>query len=400
MIAETGPEPRTAVSRHAPAGSAPAVLRQVAGWLLPGEPAIDPLRDDKEAEALVRLAAREKVLGPLLVVVDAGALRLPDHLVERVVAGHEGTMLWCMHLEHRLLEVKAWFEVAGGVDFRVVKGPAVAHLDEFDASLRAFADLDLLVRSDHFDRAISILERHGAVRRTPQRRPGFDRRFNKSVGLTCPDGVELDVHRTFTGGAHGFRVPVGRLFESPDKFVVAGEEFLAPDLVVRALHAAYHGIVGSRTPPLRTLRDLAGYLSRTGLGPAVLAAEAERWRGGAVLAEAVRATLTAFDFEAPGWQDWLGRTEVDPEELEVIRRQHDAGGVPVLWSTVRELRGRERAAYLWAVAAPSRQVLADRGETSAGRVWRGLRRVSGTGVRRQRRWIRGRRRAANRCRWG
>ena len=119
-----------------------------------------------------------------------------------------------------------------------------------------------------------------------------------------------------------------------------------------------------------------------------------------MLAEAVRATLTAFDFEAPGWQDWLGRTEVDPEELEVIRRQHDAGGVPVLWSTVRELRGRERAAYLWAVAAPSRQVLADRGETSAGRVWRGLRRVSGTGVRRQRRWIRGRRRAANRCRWG
>ena len=26
------------------------------------------------------------------------------------------------------------------------------------------------------------------------------------------DGVELDVHRTYTGGPHGFRIPVDRIF--------------------------------------------------------------------------------------------------------------------------------------------------------------------------------------------
>lgn len=377
--------PRSDASGRPASGTAVAVLSQVAGWLLPGAPDIDPIRDETEAEALVRLATRERLLGPLLVSVDAGALVLPDDLVEQVSAGHQDAMLWCMHIEHRLLDVSDWFAAAGGIDFRVVKGPAVAHLDEPDPSLRAFADLDLLVRAEQFDEAIAALELHGAVRRVPQRRPGFDRRFNKSVGLTCADGVELDVHRTFTGGAHGFRIPTARLFEDPERFVVGGEEFLAPDLVVRALHAAYHAIVGSRTPPLRTLRDLAGYLIHPELGPEVLIAEVARWRGEVVLAEAVRATLAAMEFDAPAWQEWLDRTAVDPAELDLIARQHDPRGVPVLWSTLEELRGRERLAYLWAVAVPSREVLIDRGQTQMGRLKFGLNRIlSGSGTARSR----------------
>lgn len=374
MSAETA-GPRIAVSRHAPAGSVRAVLSQVTGWLLPGEQEIDPLRNDREAEALVRLATQEKVLGPLLVTVDAGALRLADHLVDRVVAGHEGTMLWCMHLEHRLLEVKAWFEVAGGIDFVVLKGSAVAHLDEPDPSLRSFADLDLLIAADHMDRAIAVLEGHGAVRRQPQQRPGFDRRFAKGVGLACPDGVEIDVHRTLTGRAHGFRIPLDELFAEPDPFTVGGEQFSALSRSHRALHAAYHAVAGSPTPPLRTLRDLAGYLSSPELGPEVVAPIAERWRGTAVLAEAVQATLDAFTFDAGAWTDWLAAVEVDPAETALLERGRHPIRWPIEWTTVRELGWRDRAAFVWAVAVPSAEVLAARHQTPVGRLASGLGRV-------------------------
>ena len=343
-------------------------LRRIAGWLLPGAPEISAITSPSDAEQLIAAAERERILGPVLIVLDSNALDVPDDVIERARSAHEEAMLWCMHVEHRMLDVKDWFDEAGGIDFRVVKGPAVAHLDDEDPSLRAFADLDLLIRGRDFDRAIAALEEHGAERRIPQRRPGFDRRFNKSVGLVCPDGVELDVHRTFTGGAHGFRIPVDRLFENPERFEVGGEEFLAPDRVCRALHAAYHAMVGSPVAPLRTLRDLAGYITSPDLTPELLAGEARRWRGEAVLYLAVTETFDTLTFQAPAWREWLETVEVDPAEVELIRGGHRPARWPVRWSTLRELPWRDRGAFLWAVAVPSREARESRGISLADRM--------------------------------
>ena len=354
-------------------GSGERVLGQVASWLLPQAGAVDALADRAAAQELVASATSERLLGPLLLVVDGGDLDLPPDLVEAAVRGHEESMLWCLHLEQRLLEVMDWFDVAGGIEYLVVKGPAVAHLDEEDPSLRSFADLDLLVAADDMDRALAALIHHGSVRRIPERRPGFDRRFVKSIGLTSPDGVELDVHRSLCSGAHGFRIPLAELFANAEGFALGGRSVAVPCRSHRALHAAYHAVVGTPYPSLRTLRDLAGYLVHPDLPLEELVGLADRWRATTVLAEAVRATFDRLSFEAPAWRSWLDSLPADPKELAIIEAIRVETAIPFEWSTVRELSWADRASFLLAVAVPSAEELASRGMTHRTRISGGLR---------------------------
>lgn len=341
------------------------LLHEAASVLLPGAPDQIDVSDPDTAAGLVAMAQSEGVLGPLLVALPETAVELR----EQSLAQHERTLLWCLELELRLLEVKQWFEEADGVEFRVLKGPAVSHLDEPDPALRSFADLDLLIHPRDMDRAISVLTEHGVERRIPQRRPGFDRRFAKGVGMRCSDGIEIDIHRTLCGGALGFRIPLGDLFAEPEVFIVGGEQFGAMRLESRALHAAYHAVLGTTHPPLKTLRDLAGYLTHPDLPPEVLAAEARRWGAESVLGEAVQAAFATLRFEAPGWEAWLTDHIADADDLALIERSRARARWPVELPTLRELGWRDRAAFLWAVAIPSREVLDEEGRSR----WRRLR---------------------------
>jgi len=340
------------------------LLHQAASVLLPGAPEHIEVPDESTAQELLNLAQVHGVLGPLSLALPESATELRSEAADR----HNPMLAWCMDLELRLLEINEWFDAAGGVEFRVLKGAAVAHLDEADPSLRTFADLDLLVHSRDMDRAIAVLEAHGVRRRIPQRRPGFDRRFSKGVGMSCPDGIEVDVHRTLCGAALGFRIPVDDLFSQPELFIVGGQEFAAMRLEHRALHAAYHAVLGTTHPPLKTLRDLAGYLTHPELPPEVLAAEARRWGGETVLGEAVRAVLGTLTIEASAWQTWSADFVADTDDLELIRRSRVKARWPVEMSTLRELRWRDRAAFLWAVGMPTDEVLEHDRQSRLGRL--------------------------------
>lgn len=335
------------------------LLHEAASVLLPGGPERIDLPDTGTASRLLALAQAEAVLGPLLVALPDSA----TDLRERALAQHERTMLWCLELELRLLEIKDWFDEAGGVEFRVLKGPAVAHLDEPDPSLRTFADLDLLIHERDMDRAIVTLTAHGVERRIPQRRPGFDRRFVKGVGMASPDGIEIDLHRTLCIGALGFRIPLDDLFDGHDHFIISGQTFAAMRVEHRALHAAYHATLGTTHPPLKTLRDLAGYLTHPALTPDALVPIARRWGGETVLGEAVRAVFDTLSFEAPAWREWLAGSTPDAGQLDLIARTRRSARWPVELPTLKELNWRDRAAFLWAVAVPSREVLADEGQS-------------------------------------
>jgi hypothetical protein len=315
-----------------------------------------------EVDLLVERATTLRLLGPLLLVVDAGALTLPEPAVERIVARHEESLLWCLRLESRLLEIGSWF-AARGIDHLVVKGPAVAHLDDVDPSLRSFADLDLLVPGPDVGGAVATLLDRGATRPYLERRPGFDRRFVKSVTVTFPDGIEVDLHRSLCDGTHGFRIPLDRLFDRAVTFPLGGTEVRTLDRTHRALHAAYHGVLGSAVPPLRTVRDLGAYVTSPDLPPEVLAAEAEVWRGEAVLVEAVRTVFTTLRVDAPGWGDWLDRVAVDRREADIIARQRVESGSfgRAKLTALRELGWRDRVAYATAVAVPTTAHLRSRG---------------------------------------
>jgi len=335
-------------------GSAAEVLLQVAVWLVPGAGEIDPLSKADQAEVLVELARSHKLTGPLLVAVDSGALCLPPEQVQRLVDEHEKLMLWCMRLETALLDVAEVFDRGGLSDFRVLKGGAAAHLDEPDPSLRYTSDLDLLVRSRDFDRAVAALAKAGAIRTHVEHRRGFDRRFGKGLTLNRPiDGVAVDLHRTLVQGPFSVRTDPDRLFDEPESFTVGGRTFLALPVVGRVLNSAYHAAVNGPIAPLRNLRDLAQYLSRPDLGPEVVATEAARWRGEAVLERAVRLTLESLPVEIPVWERWLESVEADPADRALLLRGHRPSNWPVQWATLREMSLRDRAALLFGVAVPS-----------------------------------------------
>ena len=346
--------------------SAPTIERALAGlvgWLLPGAPPLCGLTDPADLASLVGAADTQGVLGHLLVAVDGGAMELSPELVDLAATRHEASLIWCMKVEDRLLEVNSWFADIGDIGHLVVKGPAVAHLDAQAPALRPFADLDVLVPGPEFDQALGVLFDHGGTRDYAERRPGFDRRFGKSVTVTLPDKVQVDVHRTLCDGTHGFRIPLGRLFDEATTFPLSGVEVSTLSHRHRALHAAYHGVLGSLVPPLRTLRDLAGYLTHPDLTPEVLAAEARVWRGEAVLAEAVAATFDVLDFDAPAWQRWLDGVEIDPAEARIVAEQRVESGSFGLAkvAALRELAPRDRLAYAVAVAVPSSAHLQSRG---------------------------------------
>lgn len=345
------------------------ILAAAAAQMLPGASEIQAPADGTIGPQLVNAAASQGLLGPLLVAADDSPTWCRDEIIEN----HAGVMAWCLELELRLLQIDDWFREAGGIDYLVLKGPSVAHLDEVDPSLRSFADLDLLIRAGDLDRALTVLQEHGAERQKPEHHRGYDRRFSKGVGLTCEDAIEIDTHRTLCVGALGARIPLDDLFAEPDHFTVGGRTIAALSLHHRALHAAYHAVIGSSARQLRTLRDLAGYMTR--LPPETLLPEARKWRGETVLHTAVSATFDSLTFDSPAWRGWVDEFEPDPGDLALIEKSRTAATFPLDMALLREMGWRDRPAYVWSVATPSKATLESREQTHWGRLRKGVSRI-------------------------
>jgi len=323
-----------------------------------------PPGESADSAQLIAAAESQRMLGPLVDAAMAGEIELSDEHVERLHERHAAVMAWCVLIEVRLLEVRQWFDAAGGVEHRVIKGSAVAHLDEVDPAMRSFADLDLLVAADDLDRAVRTLERKGAARPWPERRPGFDRRFAKSVTLTYPDGIEIDLHRTLCDGVHGARIPLDELFGTSDRFDIGGDQVPALTAPHRMLHAAYHAVLGSPMPRLLSLRDLAHYMSRPDLSTDVVVPIARAWRGESVLAAAIDVTTATLDVDAPDWATWRATAITNHHEQELIERQRREGSSfgRGKFAVLGELPDiRTKAAYATAVVWPTSTHLRARG---------------------------------------
>lgn len=321
---------------------------------------------------------QSRLLGPLLAAASLGEVDLPDELRADLVERQQAALAWCVMLESRLLQVREWFDAAGGVEHRLIKGPAIAHLDALDTSVRTFADIDLLVAVNDVDRAVRILTAHGATRPWAQRRPGFDRRFAKSVTMTFPDGMEFDLHRTLADGVFGHRIPLDDLFTRPDTIDIGGVTVLALDPADRMLHTAYHLLLGSLTPKLMSLRDMVGYLhgdvdagdlSDGALSVATVTNRAAQWGGQTVLAKAIDQVVGRLgdgpaDVVSDRWADWRRSLAPDPDEVTMIERHRGEGSSlgRAKLDVAKELRGLgHKAAYLFALAWPTSEHLASRG---------------------------------------
>jgi hypothetical protein len=299
--------------------SAAEIVDAVAGFGLPGAAALpaQPL-DDATWQAVLEQAHGDRVAPLVAGAVVAGALPASADQRVQAVAAHEQAMRLCVLLERTLLETADLLDEAG-IDHRVLKGPAVARLDYPDPAWRAYGDIDLLVASTDYDRALAVLQGAGARRRYTEVRPGFDRRWGKGACLVAADGAELDVHRTFVAGPFGLTVDLGELFATRATVTIGGRELPTLDRTNRFLHACFHASLGDRIARLVALRDVAQLVIATDLDRDEVLDRAARWRADAVVARAVRVAWSRLGLAPSPWLDWADEQRPDRFQSRALR---------------------------------------------------------------------------------
>jgi hypothetical protein len=342
-------------------------------------PTADPPGPDVWAR-LLAAARAQRLLGHLVAAVGAGALVVSAPQLDELRAAHLDGLGTVLRIERTMLEATRALDGIG-VDHRVIKGAALAHVLYDDPSERGYGDVDLLVPGASMDRAVRALVGLGYRREYPELRAGFDARFTKAVTLVNRDGLELDVHRTLLMGPLGMLVDVDGLLAVPGHFEVAGQRIRTLDGAGHAFQAAYAVAFGDQPPRLSAQRDLAQLLLTAAVDEARLLDLAARSEARAVLARAICTTWDGLALEvAHPLHDWARTYTPSAEEVRLQRsyvgsrrsyaaKARDALGV--LPST------SQRLAFLRALLTPSREFL-DRQDTSAlGWLRRGARATIG-----------------------
>ena len=370
------------------AGPSPLeLLRAVVAHGLPGGPPMPNLPSDRQRwRELLALAERQRVLGLLVAAIDDDGVDVGERNRAELLDLHRH---WCAHdlrLERVLLQVADRLDEEG-IDFVVLKGPALAHTRYRDPSLRLFADLDLLVRSGHVTAASAAIEDLLDARPAlPELRHGFDDRFGKEVMLRtpathdAPDGLEVDLHRTLIAGALGLTIPLDSLFADTATLVLGGRALPTLGPVATLLAACYQASISDNPPRLAAACDLAQIVADDPPPVAEVLAEARRWRATAVVTDALTRTWRTLDLPPdPFVERWLAETR--PTRLErTLLRAHLAPGY-VYWRHLAALLVLPgvgpRVRYALAIVAPQASYL-DRRASSlpahARRSWRSLNR--------------------------
>jgi len=276
------------------------LLTAAFAWDLPHcalAPPPTPLDDERWAR-LFDAVHRQRGDGVLAWAIHDGWWPATDRQRTSVYGAHRRNMALAVLLERELVEIASAC-AASHTSFRVLKGVAIAHLDERDPSLRSFGDVDLLVAADDLETVATVLEARGGRRRYSEPHRGFDRRFSKGMSFAFDRNCEIDVHRSLASGAFGLSIVLDDLFRAAEPFTVGGVPLLALDRPNRFLHAAYHALLGSPQVRLGSLRDLVLTAPRDDHETREVLGRARRWKGEAVVAQAVALAAQWFAWTPP-----------------------------------------------------------------------------------------------------
>lgn len=324
-----------------------------------------PVSDEAWAQLLAELRAA-RLDGHLLAAIRDGAIattaeqRRTAH--RQVRAAQAGALL----LQARTI---ATYDLLAsrGIDVRILKGFAVANTAFADPSARLFADVDVLVPSDSFDDAATVLLASGYQRTWPELRLGFDRRYGKSVLFVAPDGLEVDVHRTFVKGPFGLLIDLDDLFRERPCISLSSRPLAILGRTPRFLHACYNAALGNVPPKLAALRDVAQIVLHDPPDLDAVVGTAHRWQGEAVVARALRlawhelGVLPTVPLVA--WAHAHTASSQDRARLRPYLRARTRYAVTAL-ATVPVIPGAVgKARFLAATLVPSRASLDSRGSS-------------------------------------
>ena len=212
---------------------------------------------DDDWQELVSVCRHERLVFLLDAAVQAGAVPATVEQRNELGALFVPLLQQQLHLESQLRLVTEVLE-RHHLDHRLLKGPALANTVYDDPQQRYFHDIDLLVRTDQLADVIRVLTVDARyLRRGAELRPGFDRRFAKSVTMLDRLGGELDIHRTLVRGVCGFQLDLEDWWASPRPVSVAGVSVKALSPEHQLLHATLVAALSDVPARLSALRDVA-----------------------------------------------------------------------------------------------------------------------------------------------
>ncbi|MGH2579345.1 MAG: nucleotidyltransferase family protein, partial [Actinomycetota bacterium] len=232
--------------------------------------------------AILATVVHQRLTGLAMAMAEDCLLALTDEQTEELLTWHREFMLNALTLERELLALASSFEDAG-MEFVVLKGPAVAHTCYPDSSWRPFGDLDILVHVRDFQRASGVLAELGFGRVFPEPRPRFVERFGHTALHRTHEGFEIDLHRTLIPGPFGQWIDPEELILQTVSFSLGGRSLRRLNDTALLLHACLHASLGARPPLVLPVRDVAQVIASSQLDWELLAAWLKRWRLHAVL---------------------------------------------------------------------------------------------------------------------
>lgn len=208
----------------------------------------NPLPDTHGVD-LVRAAERLGLAGFLLVAVRHGRLRLSPAAIEALDAAQLRESTTRLYLEQELLWVSGLLDEAE-IEFRVLDGCAVAHLDYRDPDVRPVSHLELLVQPRALGRAAEVLRGRGW-----RSSKDADDHPAGGVRLVGPSGPRL-VLRDDVRGRSQLSVDGRQLWADGDPFTVGRRKLKALGTEQRLIHASTLVLDAEELHSLLAQRDL------------------------------------------------------------------------------------------------------------------------------------------------
>lgn len=363
------------------------LLRRIAAYGLPGH-TTSILTEPMDAAAwtdLLRRTEQQRLVGYLHAATQAGDVVVTSSQAERLDARHREACARAVRLDRQLVRLVDLLEAAD-VEVVVLKGTSSAHLLYPDPEVRVYADNDLLLRTEEFERGLAALTDLGYRRPAAAPRPDFDRRFAKGATLKGVGGDEVDLHRNLVFGTFGFAIELDRLFTDTVSFTFGGRSFQALSPTNRLLHACYHTALGDPDPRLSSIRDLAQIVAVGQHDDAEVLEVVRRWRAEAVVARAFDLCRRELGFTVTGplahavASHQPSRRERRAIASYVGRNRHYAAKVA---ASLPYLDGfGTKLAFLRAATVPSEEFVESRGtEPRSAWIRRGVRSLLGGGLR-------------------
>jgi hypothetical protein len=332
-------------------------------------------RDPLPAEAFSTLlshAEHHRLVGFVGAAVRDGALVVDADQRAALEEKLEGWLAHALRVEALLLSTTDALERAG-VEYRVLKGVALANTVYEDPALRVFADVDVLVPSADFGNAALVLDAAlGTERALPELRPGFDARFGREALLRSETNLELDLHRTFVDGAYGLTVDLADLFVAPRRFALGGRDVTTLPPAQQLLSSCYSAALGDWPARLASQRDVVQLLDVDPPSTGDVLDLAHRWRAEAVLARALCQAWTMLEPQfTPPLVAWARDFTPGPTDRVLLASYRGAArGFTSQAAALLVVPGiSDKLAYLRAIATPQRTYLERRGLSPGGH-WR------------------------------